>query len=335
MIKHPYIFSIVFMSLISFSGLKSHAAGHPIREELMPEMCLPQQKELLAWQESTGTLALMNEDQIVWKFNFSKAEGKPYFHPLSTLDGQVLTELRPVDHPWHRGIWFAWKFLNGLNYWEEDLKTGRSEGCTEIKSVKTHKAKNFEANIELILGYHPENQPDILDEKRIIHVSAPRSDGSYHIDWESTFTVLADEVLFDRTPLPNEPDGKSWGGYAGFSARLNNQFQEVDARNEKWETNIATGNQSRWMTFEMKNKESELASVTIFDHPENVNFPNKWYISIRPDTPFYYFSPSILYDSKMTLKKGEKLNLKYRLLVSPGKPEATIIQLNWNEFQHK
>jgi hypothetical protein len=61
----------------------------------------------------------------------------------------------------------------------------------------------------------------------------------------------------------------------------------------------------------------------------------KWYIAIRPDTPFYYFSPSILYDSKMTLKKGKQLNLKYRLLVSPGKPDATSIQLNWNEFQHQ
>ncbi|MBA7592916.1 Vitamin B12 transporter BtuB [subsurface metagenome] len=53
----------------------------------------------------------------IWKFNFDKTEGKPYFHPLALEDGTPLTWLRPEDHPWHRGFWFSWKYINGLNYW--------------------------------------------------------------------------------------------------------------------------------------------------------------------------------------------------------------------------
>ncbi|NJL31184.1 MAG: hypothetical protein HC898_05880 [Phycisphaerales bacterium] len=29
---------------------------------------------------------------------------KPYFHPLCTLAGDTLTNHRPADHPWQRGL---------------------------------------------------------------------------------------------------------------------------------------------------------------------------------------------------------------------------------------
>ena len=101
-------------------------------DEMSPDIA----SRKLAWQKDKNSVTLLNNGKIVWQHHFDKAEGKPYFHPLSTMDGSVLTGLRPEDHPWHRAVWLSWKYINGLNYWEEDPKTGKSEGITELKSLK-------------------------------------------------------------------------------------------------------------------------------------------------------------------------------------------------------
>ena len=56
------------------------------------------------WKQTDHSLALMEKDRVVWQFNYAKADGKPYFHPLSIAGSEPLTDQRPADHPWHHGI---------------------------------------------------------------------------------------------------------------------------------------------------------------------------------------------------------------------------------------
>ena len=82
----------------------------------------------LAWKQTPSTLALLDGKTVVWQFHYAKGESKPYFHPLTVAGSLPLTDFRPPDHPWHRAFWFSWKLIDGLNYWEEYPKTGRSAG---------------------------------------------------------------------------------------------------------------------------------------------------------------------------------------------------------------
>ena len=79
------------------------------------------EKRKLSWRETPASLALLSGDRVVWQFNHlrdGKEKGCPYFHPLATMEGAVLTDLRPADHVWLRGLRFAWKKINGLEgYW--------------------------------------------------------------------------------------------------------------------------------------------------------------------------------------------------------------------------
>jgi LacI family transcriptional regulator len=42
---------------------------------------------------------------------------RPYFHPVRSLAGTVLTAVAPADHPHHLGLSIAFSDLNGTNFW--------------------------------------------------------------------------------------------------------------------------------------------------------------------------------------------------------------------------
>ena len=72
-------------------------------------------------QHDVGTsIELSNPESRcpVWKYVYG-GKPKPFFHPLCTPSGHVLTNFEPHDHVWHRGLWFTIKFINGENFWEE------------------------------------------------------------------------------------------------------------------------------------------------------------------------------------------------------------------------
>src|SRR5580700_648330 len=81
-----------------------------------------------AWQRGDTTIAWARGTNVFWRFNFDPAKGKPFFNPVAPGGGTPLNGFRPPDHLWHYGLWFSWKYINHVNYWEEDKTTGKAEG---------------------------------------------------------------------------------------------------------------------------------------------------------------------------------------------------------------
>ena len=42
---------------------------------------------------------------------------RPYVYPVRTLQGHVVTQAGPADHPHHLSIWLGHASVNGLNFW--------------------------------------------------------------------------------------------------------------------------------------------------------------------------------------------------------------------------
>jgi len=185
-------------------------------------------------QETTHSLSMSMDGQTLWKLHMSPDEGKPYVHPLSTTSGEILSGLRPEDHPWHRGLWFSWKYINGVNYWEEDRTTGRSEGQTLLLSTERIDLSNGLVQIDMQLAYAPaDSGASVLEEQRTLVFHPPENSDTYYIDWSTTFTALDKDVLLNRTPIPGEENGKIWGGYAGYSLRMNKEVAGGSFTNSK------------------------------------------------------------------------------------------------------
>src|SRR5690606_3501615 len=74
------------------------------------------------------------------------------------------------------------------------------------------------------------------------------------------------------------------------------------------------------------------AGLCIMQNPDFTPPTTSWYVINDPSIPFYYYSPAVLYDGKIILKKGESLHLKYQVIILPGKPEKDQLQVKYEEY---
>jgi len=289
------------------------------------------------WRQTDSSLALLNNNRVVWQFNFDNEQPRPYFHPVCLTDGTELTWHRPPDHPWHYGLWFSWKFINGLNYWEEDRKTGLPEGLTEITNIEVKPRDDYSAQIAMQLSYQPPSKAAVLTESCSISISKPDEDGRYSINWTSRFTAGAADVILDRTPITGEQGGQSWGGYAGLSVRLAKNVSDWQLTDSEGRKDLeAHGQKARWMNFGGRAAESKDFGIAIFDHPDNLRSRctsgSPSFVIMDPKVPFGYFSPALLFNKPYTLPGRQSFSLKYRILIQPGKAQKNLLEAEWKSF---
>jgi hypothetical protein len=274
----------------------------------------------LEWRRSEGAAALVRGGETVWQFQYAPTLPKPMFHPVALPGGPVLTADAPPDHRWHHAFWFAWKYINGRNYWEE--RGGEPVGFTAWKNVNIVTRPDHSARIGMEVEYHPPDEPAVLIERREVAISPPSADGSYRFDWQSTFTARGEPVVLGRTPIPGEPEGKSWGGYAGLSWRFSQQLAD-------WRVAYATGDTAveptgkRAAALEVNGAAGGTESgVAFLDHPRNLNAPTPWHLVAQKKNSFLFAQPAVLYYGDHKLAPKESLVLRYRVIVHPGRWDA-------------
>lgn len=314
----------------------------------------PNGKQELTWKKTAASLALLNGDKIVWQFNHlqdGKEKGCPYFHPLATIEGAVLTDLRPGDHLWHRGLRFAWKKINGLEgywIWPDGKKRwpDKKMGRTDVTAVKIVANDDFSARFELELSYHPPGEPADLSEKRIITVSAPDENGNYWIDWKGVFTAGSKGAVLDRTPIEGEEDGKWFGGYAGLQFRVAGHDKhsawtisnsegvavvskaKAISKESRKSLEAVHGKPARWVDLTLDMVDGKTGGVTIMDHPKNLRHPSPWHVAAMP----HEFHHAPLFTGPLTLKAGEKLSFNFRILVHSGQADKVFVEKQWKGF---
>lgn len=290
----------------------------------------------LRWERlDGGSLALVGPSGVVWRFNYAPELDVPYFHPLKTLDGRTLTADRPADHLWHHGLWFSWKFIDTVNYWEHDAPTGRPAGRTAWGNIAISAGDDGSARITMALAYRPATEGEnsaALREERTIAVAAPDAEGTVTIDWYGNFTAIRDVVL-DRTPLPGEPGGQVWGGYSGLSARLADGLADRVIMTGDGPIGEMPDDRYRGRHTAMDYSglvDGEPAGVAILDHPANPRSPTPWYV-VRSE-PMSFFTPAVLCYGPMSLRAGESFILRYRILVHSGRWDAARLRKEYERF---
>jgi hypothetical protein len=286
------------------------------------------------WQlKPNESVARVGPQGIIWQFNYNNKNAKPCFHPVAMPSGEVLTWDQPVDHAWHHALWFSWKTINGINYWEEDPQTGQSAGKTSWSNVIIQTHDDGRACITMDLSYNAPGEQPILTEKRTVLISSLDENAQqYHFDWSSKFTAGAAEVVLDRTPVPPDPAGKLWGGYAGLSIRFAEDLTDrlAFSANGSAEFSKQSIHRSKSMAMDYNGLiGGRPVGIAMLDHPDNRRYPTPWY-AIRSEMS--YLNAAFLTYQPYTLPAGESFSLCYRLVVHQNRWDDTMLQAAYERY---
>jgi hypothetical protein len=270
------------------------------------------------WVRADTSIAWQNGASVVWRFTFDPKSGKPYFDPLGPAGGPSLTNFKPQDHPWHYGLWFSWKYINHVNYWEENRSTGKAEGLTSWTPPVIATTPDGGARIAMDVSYtNPDGRVDVT-EHREIRVSAPDTNGGYSIDWRAHFVAGPAGAVLDRTPMPNEPGGQVNGGYAGLGARLpsaplvmsvvTTDGPVTDFVNDRARPNAAA------VGCNFSQDGATVGGLAILSDPANMGERAPWYLIDNPTMRFA--DPAVLAPAVKTLAPGQTWDLHYAVLLS-------------------
>ena len=257
-------------------------------------------------------------NQFFTSYIFSGEEKYPYFYPVNGPSGASVTSMRNGTYPHHTSLFFGCDKVNGGNYWQEGLERG------QIVSLNVNILESGGDRVVLsdeCIWKRPGANAPIKDTRKII-ITSP-SEGIFQIDFD-----IAMEMLMDVTI------GKT--NHSLFSGRVDPDLAVVhggtlvNAEGEKGEK-ATFGKSSPWMDYHGKRGEGT-EGIAIMQHPSNKWYPAPWFTR-----DYGFFSPTPMYwpenDKEITLKKGETINLRYRVVIHTGDPNEAGIAQRFEEYK--
>jgi hypothetical protein len=242
-----------------------------------------------------------------------------YIHPLYNLDGVVLTEEFPPDHPYHRGVFWTWHqlYADTASLGDGWINDGISQ---DVVKVLTESSKeNAEINLEVL--WKSTSEPDMkpfMKEKTSVIVY-PSDSETRKIDF-----IIELSALIDNLEIGGSNDPK---GYGGFCLRLNIP-EDMIFTSEKGpvtpqELQISAG---RWMDFSGSfGVEKTPSGITILCHPDNPVYPSPWILRQKGSMQNAVFPGR----ERIKLNMNHPVTLKYRLIIHKGDNQT----VNLNKLQ--
>jgi len=241
-----------------------------------------------------------------------------YVHPLYGLDGEILTEDFPEDHPHHRGIFWAWhqllvddkKIADGWS-----LKDFSMDVCDAqiLPSGPDFAALKVHLNWSSPLFTDDKAQPKpFIRETTVIRAHRAEAD-LRKIDFEINLLALADNVRIGGAE--NEK------AYGGFSTRIRlpegTTFIGAIGPVEPLRTPIEGG---PWMALSADFLPDKISGLAILCHKSLPKYPQLWILRRKRSmqNPVYPGREPVL------LSREKPLTLRYRLVIhrGPTNPET-------------
>lgn len=269
-------------------------------------------------------------------YHFGREVVRPFIHPVLGPGGVAVTRHYPMrqevpgesrDHPHHRSLWTAYGEVNGVDNWSEEKGHGgvRHLGFDAITSGPV--CGGFVAQNRWV---DPQERPQ-LEERRAVTLYHAGPD-RHLLDYEVTFTAGDQEIRFGDTKeggllsfrVATPMDGDRGGTIENASG----------GRGEKqcW------GRPSPWCDYS-GTVEGQHVGIAVMDHPENLRHPVYWHVrdyGLMTTNPFgtSTFENDGAKRGEFTLRAGERLRFRYRVLIHRGNASAGRVAEAWQAFAH-
>ncbi len=257
-------------------------------------------------------------NNLFTSYIFSQDEKYPFFFPVNGPSNASVTSMRNGNYPHHSSLFFGCDKVNGGNYWQEGLERG------QIISLRADiiESGNDKVIIEDECIWRRPNANSPIKDTRKITITAPTKE-LFQIDFDIKMEMLMD-VTIDKT------------NHSLFSGRMDADLSVIsggtmiNAEGNKGEKDTF-GKKSPWIDFYGKRGE-KIEGMAILQHPSNEWYPSPWFTR-----DYGFFSPTPMYwpqnDKETTLKKGQTIKLKYRVLVHSGDVVSAKIAEQFEKYK--
>lgn len=232
---------------------------------------------------------------------------KPCFAPIYTPSGKLITEYRPPDHTWHTGLYFGWVHVNDANLWGGPWylpERGKYEHVENSHGVQRHdvfsdvRVDPEEVALTDELTWLDQNDQPMASEKRRYTFSKISAYTGYLWTVDTTITPSVEQLDMGASKAAR---------YSGLELRMGPPFADADhVSSEGVEGHEQImGTHAQWV----RAAGAEGGMVVMMDHPENPRHPVTWF------TRKNLLGAGLLMEDTLTLRKTEKLHLRYGFIV--------------------
>jgi len=322
---------------------------------LFPSLSIAQHRQQVKLRKATDAnrVDIYIGRSLFTRFLYPDSLEKPVLYPI--YDGAEVPVTRgfpmnprpgePTDHPHHIGLWFNYENVNGLDFWNNSFAIPADKKSL-YGWIKTDSVLETSSGKKGILRYHANwvnQQKEVLMEE---HTRFEFSGNAQERFIDRTTDLTADtDISFD--------DAKD--GMLGL--RLTHELQIPILQDQQFTDNkgnitivkkdtVATGN---YLTSEEKQGDAawstrgawckvfgkignDSVSVTIFDYPQNPNYPTFWHargyglFAANPLGEKVFTNGKSAFNFK--LKKGDTVRFRHRILIQNGRSTPSVKYLN-------
>lgn len=259
---------------------------------------------------------------------------KPYFYPLRSASGKIVTRMYPMDktvageahdHNHHRGLTFAHIDVNGVDFWSSDPLNKPSPKYGRIVLDKVGAAKSGKKSGSLAIRFKW-NAPDghtMLTENRTMTFIA-----------DDKLRIVDVDIILTPAEKLNFGDDKD----GTFNIRMAAPLQEqkasgkiTDADGRATEKEV-WGKRSNWADYS-GTIDGEQVGIAIFDHAQNPGHPVHWHArayGLFSANPF----GSKTFDKNnpeggMTFEANKPIHFRYRVVIHPAGTDLADLYKKW------
>lgn len=254
-----------------------------------------------------------------------KYERAGYVHPLYSLNENILTDDSPVDHPYHRGIFWAWHqvILNDKNIADGWMSEHISWKPIRVKIRKGRNKITLHSQLIWNAELSLEVATPIVKEETTITVF--KANAQYRIlDFDINLFALVDHLKIGGSDDPK--------GYGGFCLRLKLPADlSLISESKKVvpeETAVLAG---PWMDFtgSFEGGNMPKSGVVVFGYPAAKDAKYPWIL--RSVTSMQ----NIPYPGRMPLELTRQgWHLSYRIIIHGEKMSSGDIEKLYREYYH-
>ena len=284
--------------------------------------------------QGTNQISIQIDGKPYSTYFYGPDVAKPYLYPLRAPSGVMVTRSFPMekvdgestDHQHQRSVWFAHSKVNGIDFWNNEFSyKGTNLGHMFITNISKMQGGAKTGEIDSTANWTTPDGKVLLveDRKMIFHAGGPNR----VVDFDFTLTAK------DTATFEDEKDGV-------FGIRLASELEEPNAPGTKTQPTVPTrtgvmtcadgktteancwGKRADWMDFS-GTVAGEKVGIAIMDNPENPGHPTYWHARGYGLFAANIFGRNAFTNKKepagdVTLKPGEKIRFRYRVVIHPG-----------------